>query len=381
MQVFKLVFKLIKENSVSIMITLIVTVLISLLFVKTGAMGATFNEDIKASIHIVDKNNSEQSKDLVSYLKEKCEVIDMEEDLIEESLFYQQLVYVLYIPEDYDTTLMSGERVHLQKKVCANSAGSYLVNQYVEEYLTATQNYVKYMPSASFKEISKLVKNDFSKEVKMEVKQSESKDNIHLYFNFFGYSFVCSIIAGIGYSMHKLSTREIKRRNIISPMKNINLNIQQILAYACFAVLIFVVAITFGYVIFYDSMQAVFVPYMILNLGVYLLPCLGLAYLIGTIIRSLEVQNGMANVLGLIMAFLGGSFVPQSLLSDALIQIASFTPNYWFVKANDALYDMKTFDFENLKPIFSYMGIEVLFAAVFFFIAIIYAKFKRSNVV
>lgn len=383
MQVFKLVFKLLKENKISILVTVIVAIGISILFVKTGANSATttFNEDVKPSIVVIDQSKSEQSKAVQEFLDEKTQIVDLQEEEIEDALFYQQIVYVLYIPEGYETSLMSGDAVHLEKKTVPNVAGAYLVDQYVQEYLTATQNYVEYMPDATFAEIDAYVKADFEKEVKVEVKQSKAKEQVQMYFNFFGYSLVCSIITGIGYAMSRLSQKELKRRNTVSPMKHFTMTMQQVLAYICFAFAMFLIAVLFAYLIFYEGMQEDYAIYMILNLAVYLIPCLGIAFLIGTLVHSLDVQNGIANVLGLAMAFLGGSFVPQSLLSDGLLKIAAFTPNYWFVKANETLFSTRQFTWDTLQPVVGYMGVQILFGVAFIFIALLYSKQKRKNVV
>lgn len=383
MQAFKLVFKLLRENKVSIMVTIIVSISISILFVKTGANSATeiFNNDIKPDIVIIDNSKSEQSASLISFLDTKTTIVDLSEEEIEDALFYQQIEYVLYIPEDYAATLMNQKPVSLNKKTISNMAGGYLIQQYIDEYLTAMQSYIEYLPNEDFKTIDAYVKDDFEEMVTIDVQKNESREQIQMYFNFFGYSLVCSLLIGIGYAMSRLSQRDLKRRNIVSPMKHFTMNIQHVLAYICFALALLSIAIVFAYLLFYEGMQQQYAIYMILNLTVYLIPCLGLAYLIGTCIHSLEVQNGIANVLGLIMAFLGGSFVPQSLLSEELLKVATFTPNYWFVKANEALFTMSNFSLEKLLPIFKYMGIEILFGITFICIALLYSKQKRNNVV
>lgn len=382
MPVFKLVYKLLKENKISILVTIIVVIAISVLFVKTGSTssGDSFQGDVKPSIAIIDYNRSEESKDLYTFLEERAEIVELGEKEIEDALFYQQIVYVLYIPKTYSEDVYAN-KVVLEKKVSPNAAGSFVVNQYVEEYLTSVQNYIQYMPQAPFSEIQQLVQEDFSNPVKVEVEQVKGKEPVQAYFNFFAYSLLCSLGIGIGYSMSVLSERAIKRRNVVSPMSHFKFNIQQVLAYICFAFMMLAIAVGVGYLLFFEGMQEAFVPYMIMNLTVYLVPCLGIAYFIGSIVRSLEVQSGVANVLGLTMAFIGGSFVPQALLSDAILNVAVFTPGYWFVKTNEILFAMNEFTWEALQPLFGYMGIQILFGLAFVCVTLLYLKQRQKNVV
>jgi len=48
-------------------------------------------------------------------------------------------------------------------------------------------------------------------------------------------------------------------------------------------------------------------------------------------------MSAAANVFSLGSCFISGVFVPQDLMSNTVLKIASFTPNYWFVKANNSI--------------------------------------------
>jgi len=52
----------------------------------------------------------------------------------------------------------------------------------------------------------------------------------------------------------------------------------------------------------------------------------------------------------------------MELIADSVLRIASFTPTYWFVKANNQIAKLTQFDFANLEPIFTGMLIQICFA-------------------
>lgn len=380
MQVFKVFFKILRENIPTMIVYFVITFLSAILFVKMGVMSMTTTEEVKPSIVVENASDSEYAKGLINYLDDKCKIQDIEDDLIEDALYYRQISYVLYIPEDFESQIASGKTLQLDSKSIADISDSYLVKQHIESYVSTLQNNIRYSGTTDPDEITKLTSADLKDEVKVDLMNHEMKEQVQFYFNFLCYTFCSCLIGGIGYAMYVMNKRSIRRRNIVSPLTNLSTNIQQIFAFIVYAVFLGVVAIGFAYLVFPAGMQEAFAPYMIMNVFVSLVPALGLAYLIGTLITSIEVQNGISNVLCLILAFMGGCFVPQQYMSDALLSAGAFTPNYWFVKANNALYELQIFDFDHLKSIFTYMGVQILFGVVFFMVALIYSKQRRKNV-
>ncbi|WP_291634893.1 hypothetical protein [Clostridium sp.] len=64
-------------------------------------------------------------------------------------------------------------------------------------------------------------------------------------------------------------------------------------------------------------------------------------------------------------------------MSDKALAIASFTPTYWYVKANNVIGSLSSFSFDNLSEVFTYMLIELGFAIDIFSVALVVSKQKR----
>lgn len=381
MQVFKLLFHLLKENKVTIFIYFMVTFLCAVVFVKTQTMSLSSQSEATPDIAIFSQCDGEYAKGLIAYLDAKCTINDIREDQVEDAMFYHQINYILYLDENFDEQLEKQQTLDLKVKRVNDSASSYLAAQYVSDYVATLQNNIAYGKQVDKAAIVKQTLEDLDHDIATSLKNTTYKEEINFYFNMLGYTFYSCMIGCVGYAMIVMNQIGIRRRTIVSPMKNLNMNLQLLFGYIVFALFLGVVAWGLGWLLFPVGMQESFAPYMVLNLFVSLVPSLGMAYLFGTIIHSLELLSGLSNVFCLVMAFLGGTFVQQSLLSDAILKVGSFTPNYWFVKANDALYQIQSFQWENLQPIFSYMGIQILFGVVFVLIAMLYSKQKRKNVV
>ncbi|MDL2276056.1 ABC transporter permease [Breznakia sp. OttesenSCG-928-G09] len=377
MQVFKLFFQIINKNKVSVFMTLFIAFAFSIIFVKSNGDQFVIQ---KADIAIVDKDQSESSKALIKYMAGNTNVKDIDEDMIEDALFYQDIEYVMYIPKGYEGQIKQNKEIALEKKQVPDSASAYIVDSYAESFTNTIRGYYAH-GDVSIKEAVKKANKDLALEVSSENIVGEKTEPIHFYFNFLCYSFFCSLIWGIGAVMVSLNKVDIKRRNVVSPISNLKMNVQLSMGAGVLGVVLFVVSVIFAYVFFGDGMKATGSYLYILNLVALLFPCLGLSYLIGSAIKKAEAINGISNILCLGLAFLGGCFVPQSMLSDSVLMVSKFIPSYWFVNSNDRIYNLTSLDAKFVDPIFQNMAILIGFGILFFVLAILISKKTRKNVI
>ncbi|HPU64051.1 MAG TPA: hypothetical protein PK304_07835 [Mobilitalea sp.] len=78
------------------------------------------------------------------------------------------------------------------------------------------------------------------------------------------------------------------------------------------------------------------------------------------------------------MAFISGIFVPQDYLVETVKRIGSFTPAFWYVRANNTIYELAEISVDNISPVLQCMGIQIGFAAVFLSIILVVAKRKTA---
>ena len=116
--------------------------------------------------------------------------------------------------------------------------------------------------------------------------------------------------------------------------------------------------------------------YYILNAFCIMAVALAITFLVSKLTTNTQVISLMANVIGLGMAFMCGVFVPLGFLSDTVIKIAHFLPVYWNVRAVEAI---DSFGADKIGEIFSYMGIQLLFAAAIICVGMLVARSKRVS--
>ena len=102
---------------------------------------------------------------------------------------------------------------------------------------------------------------------------------------------------------------------------------------------------------------------------IFMIVALSMAYLIGLLVKNETSISMVGNILGLGCSFLGGIFVPISMLSEGVIRLAHFLPTYWYTQA---------INLEDLTLRFQYMGIQLVFACMFFVVGAAVMHLKRT---
>ena len=88
-----------------------------------------------------------------------------------------------------------------------------------------------------------------------------------------------------------------------------------------------------------------------------------------------ELLNGVGNLLGMLMTFLGGAWMPLSLMGPAVQTVAHFVPTFW---VNDAIGKALSSDLTSavLGDIACDLGVTVLFAAAIAAVGLALARAK-----
>lgn len=377
MQVFKLFFHIIYRYKLSVFVSLFIAFGFSIMFVKSG--GSDFKVQ-KADIAIIDNDQSTASKALSNFLDESTNVKAIHEDKIEEAIFYKDIEYVLYIPKGFEVSIQQGEKIKLEKKQVEQSMSAFVVDNFVQAYVNTLHNYLTY-GNKTLDNAIQATNVDMAIKIESESVHSNKPTGIHYYFNFLAYSFFIVLISAIATVMIALNRSDIKRRNTVSPVSNVKMNISIGFASTIFGIFIFTISTVFAYLMFSKGMQSLGAYLYLINLAVLLIPATGLAYLISSAIKNPEAINGISNIVCLGLAFLGGSFVPQEMLSESVLNVARFTPTYWFVNSNDRIMALTSLDAKYVQPIYFNMLILLGFGVIFFSVALWFTNQQRKNIV
>lgn len=345
-------------------------------------------ETSKVDIMVInDDDRNEFIEGFLDYLGQYVNFVEpMEtEEARKDALFFRKVVYILTIPQGFTEHFLSDGTVTLTKEAVPDLPQTISVDNAVNNYLNMANVYLKNIPDVTLRDLNDYITSSLKEQtpVTVEVKRQDevtySNGFNKNFFNYLGYIMMACFITGISSVMFSFHGLDIRRRNSASPMTSRNMNLQLILAnfiYTFGYLLIFIAA---GYLLNRSRMINANTLMTWLNAFVFSLTALSLSYLVGITISSRKAVMAISTAVSLSLAFISGIFVPQDILTAPVLRASSFTPVYWYVKANDTIEGISSLNWSESSGIFGYMAIQLGFAVAIFSVSLVISKRKRQQ--
>lgn len=382
MQVFKVYFKIIKANIKQMSIYLIIFLAISLIYsVSATPKREEGFSQTKTNVAFINLDeDTALTRGFKEYLSKYVNFVDVEnkQDKLQDALFFREVEYIVTIPKNFTKDFLQGKAVEIEKITVPNSTTKMYVDMAINKYFNEARVYVNNVPGITEENLAQQVGKSLSSEIEVKLKTfGDKKQNNAFavyYFNFLAYSLFAVLILGVSSNLLVFNDKNLKRRNLCSPMKDRTFNMELIIANLAFALVSYGIMTIFGFILNRENMMTYNGLLLCINALVFTIAALSISFLVGLFIKNRNAQSSVANVLSLGFCFLSGVFVPQELLSDKCLTLASFNPTYWYVKANNAIGKLSNFSLDNLSAILTYMLIELGFAIAIFSVALVANK-------
>lgn len=349
-----------------------------LLLLFTGVMSSespTHYEPSRTKIAVINRDTDGRLvKGLEQFLAGKGDIIPLEDDetALKDALIYGEIQYAVIVPPGFTESFLAGEEPNLETMAIKRQASAVFAEQFVNQYLSCASMYVRAgvdLPANPAEAVS----HQAAVELKQYTDVQEVGSYTHTLYAMFGYVMTALMILSTSTIMMAFKRSPVRRRIRCSPAHPASVNLQiagflclTALAYTAFMTLISLIPLIVGNQL-PDIRQ-----FFLLTANTVCLAAisLGISFLCGLFIKSVTVQNAVANFVALTLSFLGGIFVPTALLSDQIISISKFTPLYWYANAVHQISVLGDFSAASLGPVFLSMAIEIAFAAIFLLLAI-----------
>jgi len=388
MQVFKTYFKILKKQIVSIIIYGVIFLWLTIMITANIKVENTQFTASKVNVMVINEDgDNEFLKGFLGYLGKYANFIEpmKDEEARKDALFFRKVVYILTIPAGFTDQFVADGKITLVKEAVPSSAEAISVDNAINNYLNNARVYLKNVPGSSFEDLNTDVAKNLSAETPVTV-EVKTKDAVTFsngfnmnFFNYLGYILLSCFITGVSVVMFSFHSLDIRRRHAAAPITNRKLNAQLILANLIFVfgfLLLFVVA---GYVLNRDRMLNSNTWLTWMNAATFTVTCLSISYLVGISVKSRRAVQAISTALSLSLAFISGIFVPQEYLGASVLKAASFTPTFWYVKANNAIYALSSLQWSDVSKIIGYMAIQLGFAAAIISIALVISKRKTQQ--
>ncbi|WP_405317185.1 ABC transporter permease [Faecalibacillus faecis] len=379
MIIFSTVFKILNKLKGNLILYTVILLAITLFNTTSGNMN--HYEATKPDILIVNRDqNNEITKGFVSYLKEQATLKDIDindQEKVDDALFYRDVSYVVYIPENFGDDLVNDKNPTIEYKSNGNENSSF-TQMLIEKYIKTVNLYKEYYQGKALNQKVKEVINQKTK-VKLYTSLDSSKLNqVNVYFNFLNYALLAGGVYCMTMILASLNQEGVRKRTIMSSFsyRKYNWIVFASLGLASFIVWLAYMIISF--ILFKEIMLSENGIAYILNSFVFSICSLAVGFLIGTITHNKQAIGGIVNVVALGTSFLCGCFVPMSFMPSYVLKIAHILPTYYFVQNNELIKTLEYFKLETLQPIIINGLIVLGFTLSFVLITLMISKRKRK---
>ena len=380
MTVFKTFWKVVKKYK-------FVVILYTVMLIGFGGVNMSVNKsnttftDSKPDIFIVNQDeNIGITKNLIEYMTKNANIVEVEntEEALDDALFYRDISYVMYIPENYRNDVLN----KLNPTIDIKTTGDYeasLAEMMLGRYVNIQKTYVNNMENED--EIISQINNTIDKKSEIEIASKidvGKAEKMASYFNFSSYSIMAVTIFIICTVLSSFRKEPVKKRIIISSMDYKKHNFLLLVSSFIFCVIVWGVYVVLAMVLLGDIVLSTNGILYIINTFVFTICCLSISLCISTVVKSKNAINGIINVFALGSAFLCGAFIPTYMLPSSVLKVAHVLPAYWYINSNNRLKTLEQISYEKLQPILINTVVLLGFTVLFIILNNIISKKKQK---
>lgn len=384
MLVYKTFFKVMKQYKLSLIMysAIVAFMLIVLVNAESSGSSELVVADAKYNLLVVDNDQSDISKEFVSYLGKKHTLKkgDFSDDQIKDMLYYEAISEYIVIPKGFGEDFKNAENPATLLEATYDEAlpRGIFINMQINQYLNAVRGYMAQgveLKDASTKTAEAL---DTSKFVEMQKTEVIESEKIHTSFMFLPFGILTIIFSGVLPVIISFNETEKKNRTLISSHKMTSRNVSLIMGVATIALVVTSILVAMASMPNNGSYIGT-KPWAlsVLNTIIYTLTVTMLLSMITSLPLGLVTKGSASTtsfftvIIGLSFAFLGGTFVPLEILGDKVAAIGRFTPNYWYSTALTKIWN----EGAGLSDVIGSFGLELLFGVACLSIGLGFTRF------
>ena len=380
MTVFKTFFRIVNKLKPTIILYTVLLIIFGAVNMKTSDNNINFVNS-KPDILIINQDvNEGLTKNLIDYMKKNSNIVKVEnnEEKINDSLFYREVSYVIYIPKDYRKNVLLGKNPKLDIKK-TDEYDAHLSEMMLKRYIKLQNIYNEEVGSED--ELITLINDNINDDVNVKItsKVDTSKTyNIAYYFNFASYSILAIIIYIICLVLCSFKEESISKRINISSINYKSHNNKILLASIVFSSIVWLLFVIIGVIVVDDIMFSLRGLISIINSLIFTFCALTLSILISSLTNNKNAISGIVNVIALGSAFLCGAFVPAEYLPSSVLNFAHILPAYYYINSNDLLKNIDVINISSMYSIIINTIIIIMFSILFIILNNVVTRKKRK---
>ena len=301
MTVYKAFFKVVNKYKFLIFIYTAMLILFAGFNMQTSQNSTNFVAE-KPDVLIINNDKEQKlSKNLVEYIEKNSNIVNIEdnEEARNDALFYRDVCYIIYIPENYSKDFLNGLNPEIKIK-SAGDAGSSYAEMMITRYIKVANIYEKEIQNED--ELIKTINETLEKEANIEITLKLDVDNLSratFYYNFMNYSILAGCVYVICIIISSFREEKIRKRTIISSMNYKKYNRQLLISNGMLAFILWFLYVVLSFILIGNIMFTAHGLILIANSFIFSICSLTIAFLIANLINNKNAINGIINVIAL----------------------------------------------------------------------------------
>ena len=376
MRVFNLYLRLLKSYIVVVIIYVSIFLGLALVFFQSGSAGTVGFSNVRIPISFSSEDDSELVESLKSYINNYAYYVDVDEDMIDDAIYFEEVLLAVYIPERFTDEIINGGNPEIKK--ISNPKKEYAlvtVSNAINSYLNLVTLYIN-NTEMNLTQVLENVEKDLANQVEAElmVENDNLLYDMPYFFNYLSYIITAIMILLIGMIMLKFKNLHLKRRFQSSPYPEHKTNLELTLGHSFLAFSFFILVMIMSYFFYPTLLFSKYGVLFIINVAMFVIVGIALGYFFSLLAKDDNALSAISNIVALGTAFLTGAFVPQFMLGKGILAFAHLFPSYYYIYNNNAIVGITAFNWDSLKGIFLYYVIQLVFAAGLFIAAMLIRK-------
>ena len=326
MTVYKTFFKVVNKYKFLIIIYTAMLILFAGFNMQTSQNSTNFVAE-KPDVLIINNDKEQKlSKNLVEYIEKNSNIVDIEndEEARNDALFYRDVSYIIYIPENYSKDFLNGLNPEINIK-SAGDAGSSYAEMMLTRYIKVANIYQKELQNED--ELIKTINETLEKEAETEITSKLDTDNLSraaFYYNFMNYSILAGCVYVICVIISGFREEKIRKRTVISSMNYKKFNRQLLVSNGALAFILWLLYVVLSFILIGDIMFTTHGLILIANSFIFSVCSLTIAFLIANLINNKNAINGIINVVALRFKLFMWCFCASRMVARHYIKNSSY---------------------------------------------------------
>lgn len=352
-------------------------VLVGRLVADQAAAVPSSYEPVRASVAVVDEDGSDLSRAFASWAGGRFDLVETDgTQEVQDALARSLVDCVLVLPQGFGQELLDAARAgddlpNVQATYGTDVQTGVLAAQEASQWASLAGSAAALEPDAGAGAVGELAtqtmgeRADVATLTSVDAGDARTAAGATTYFNFSAYPIMSSVVVTVGLVLSVFSESEVRRRQGCAPVSPARLDASLLGGCLVLALGAWAWTSVLGLAVFADELSGVpaanLALLLVAQLAISLTP-LSLAFALSRLGLREQGLNAAGNIGGMVLTFLGGAWVPLSLMGEEVRTVAHFVPTYWVSDAVTTLLDTGALTASDLARVGTDIGVAALFA-------------------